>query len=99
MIVAETPVAFMYANAHSGICAVAHYASNCDGVTSTGGTSDRQDGPLEMHGKQSGNAQRFAKRSPFANALSVQVARAIISAVTSLSVTVRRKFPRLLFER
>jgi len=43
----------------SGIRAVAHYASNRDRVTSTGGTSDRQDGPLEMHDKQSGNAQRF----------------------------------------
>ncbi|EGI63308.1 hypothetical protein G5I_08337 [Acromyrmex echinatior] len=56
------PAAFTYANAHSGISAVAHYALNCVGVTSTSGTSDRQDGPLEMHGKQSGNAQRYAKR-------------------------------------
>jgi hypothetical protein len=43
----------------SGIRAAAHYASNRDRVTSTAGTSDRQDGPLEMHDKQSGNAQRF----------------------------------------
>ncbi|KAG5308949.1 SOL1 protein, partial [Pseudoatta argentina] len=55
------PAAFTYANAHSGISAVAHYALNCVGVTSTSGTSDRQDGLLEMHGKQSGNAQRYAK--------------------------------------
>lgn len=92
------PAAFTYANAHSGISAVAHYASNCVEVTSTSGTSDRQDGPLEMHGKQSGNAQRYAKRRRL-RAARTNHSSGYFGSYISSSVTDRLKFLRLVFER
>lgn len=88
----QTPAAFTYANAHSGICAVAHYASNCIGVTSRRPAELPTDKTDCWKCMANNPVMRNASRNVDAYALPVQITRAIISAVTSRQFQTARNF-------
>lgn len=92
--------AFTYANAQWNSRCRALCIELRRGHVGTRGTSDRQDGPLEMHGKQSGNAQRVSNARPVSTRRSRAEGRSCDHFGTGLSsVTHRQKFPRFSHAR